>query len=170
MIFIALLLLVDIVIRYKEPSMQTVISSSRSTVSRAELERELELDLTGDKEGIDDAEDKDAEDISQLNESSTSTTSTTAAKVSPARTLDPTSSIDNHAELAARTCTTDENIFFLKTSKTGSQTLMAIMQRFGIRHNSTFFIGESMNGAMSQVHAPISGEKDCWIKSILIAN
>ena len=66
------------------------------------------------------------------------------------------------SELAARTCQTDENIFFLKTSKTGSQTLMAIMQRFGIRHNSTFFIGESMNGAMSQVHVPIS-EKDCWI-------
>ena len=39
---------------------------------------------------------------------------------------------------------------------------MAIMQRFGIRHNSTFFIGETMNGAMSQVHTPIS-ERDCWI-------
>jgi len=144
MIFIALLLLVDIVIRYKEPSMQNVISSSRSTVSRAELERELELDITGDEGGTPDRD--DAEDTSKPNESSTSTTSTTT-----------------EAELAARTCTTDENIFFLKTSKTGSQTLMAIMQRFGIRHNSTFFIGESKNGAMSQIHVPISGEKDCWI-------
>ena len=66
-------------------------------------------------------------------------------------------------ELAQRSCKAEENVFFLKTSKTGSQTLMAIMQRFGIRHDSSFFVGESMNGAMSQVHVPISAEKDCWI-------
>lgn len=65
--------------------------------------------------------------------------------------------------LRARTCQGDENIFFLKTSKTGSQTLMAIMQRFGIRHNSTFLLAENMNGALSQLHTPISQDRDCWV-------
>lgn len=151
-------------------------------MSRSELEKELELDVESAVEDAvtavtpdrADVENNEREDTSQPNESSTSTTSTTTSKSGPEPTLIPTTSTDNHAkpqpnsgsmkaELAARTCTTDENIFFLKTSKTGSQTLMAIMQRFGIRHNSTFFIGESMNGAMSQVHVPISGVKDCWI-------
>ena len=53
--------------------------------------------------------------------------------------------------------------FFLKTSKTGSQTMMAIMQRFGFRNNSTFFLAENMNGAMSQINLPLSRERDCWI-------
>lgn len=65
--------------------------------------------------------------------------------------------------LRARTCQGDENVFFLKTSKTGSQTLMAIMQRFGIRHNSTFLLAENMNGALSQLHTPISQDRDCWV-------
>ena len=41
--------------------------------------------------------------------------------------------------------------------------MMAIMQRFGIRNNSTFFLGENMNGGLSPLNYPISSEKDCWI-------
>ena len=37
--------------------------------------------------------------------------------------------------LETRQCESEKNVFFLKTSKTGSQTLMAIMQRFGIQNN-----------------------------------
>ena len=40
---------------------------------------------------------------------------------------------------------------------------MAIMQRFGIRHDSTFFLAENMNGALSQLQKPISSERDCWL-------
>jgi len=65
--------------------------------------------------------------------------------------------------LETRQCKPEKNVFFLKTSKTGSQTLMAIMQRFGIQNNLTFFLGESMNGAMSNLQIPISYERDCWI-------
>ena len=41
--------------------------------------------------------------------------------------------------------------------------MMAIMQRFGIRNNSTFFLGENMNGAMSNLQFPINPVNDCWI-------
>ena len=41
--------------------------------------------------------------------------------------------------------------------------MMAIMQRFGFRNNSTFFLAENMNGAMSQINLPLSRERDCWI-------
>ena len=79
---------------------------------------------------------------------------------SPKRKTEPNAAGD---WLRARTCQGDENVFFLKTSKTGSQTLMAIMQRFGIRHNSTFLLAENMNGALSQLHTPISQDRDCWV-------
>ena len=60
-------------------------------------------------------------------------------------------------------CKSEKNLFFLKTSKTGSQTTMAIMHRFGIRNNLTFLIGESPNGGLSPHQEPISYENDCWI-------
>ena len=66
-------------------------------------------------------------------------------------------------ELNHTSCKPEKNIFFLKTAKTGSQTMMAIMQRFGIRNNSTFLLGETANGALSVYRDPISSEKDCWI-------
>ena len=51
----------------------------------------------------------------------------------------------------------------IRFSFTFYQTLMAIMQRFGIRHDSTFFLAENMNGALSQLQKPISAERDCWL-------
>ena len=66
-------------------------------------------------------------------------------------------------KLQPETCQPAQNIFFLKTSKTGSQTMMAIMQRFGIRNNSTFLLSETPNGALSTFERPISIKKDCWI-------
>ena len=41
--------------------------------------------------------------------------------------------------------------------------MMAIMQRFGIRNDLSFFLAENMNGAMSQLQKPISFEGDCWL-------
>ena len=112
----------------------------------------------------------------------TTTTSTTTTSTTTVETAPPTESETPKLEpglpdtktetktdiaagdwLRARTCQGDENVFFLKTSKTGSQTLMAIMQRFGIRHNSTFLLAENMNGALSQLHTPISQDRDCWV-------
>ena len=60
---------------------------------------------------------------------------------------------------------TDEdpkNIFFLKTSKTGSTTLMSLFQRYGLRHNFTFLLGEN-NGGMAKNERPLNLEDDCWI-------
>ena len=34
-----------------------------------------------------------------------------------------------------------KNIFFLKTSKTGSTTMMSIFQRYGLRHEMNFLLG-----------------------------
>ena len=96
---------------------------------------------------------------------STVTESTPKNELEPGLPESPKSKTDISAGdwLRARTCQGDENVFFLKTSKTGSQTLMAIMQRFGIRHNSTFLLAENMNGALSQLHTPISQDRDCWV-------
>ena len=43
-------------------------------------------------------------------------------------------------------CEKIEKIYFLKTAKTGGQTLMSIIQRFGVRHNSSFLIGANEIG------------------------
>jgi len=52
------------------------------------------------------------------------------------------------------------DIEFLPKKKTAS---MAIMQRFGIRNNLTFLIGETTNGRLSLHQDPVSYERDCWI-------
>ena len=40
-----------------------------------------------------------------------------------------------------RKCEAVKNLFFLKTSKTGSQTLMGIIHRFGIKYGLSFLLG-----------------------------
>ena len=55
-----------------------------------------------------------------------------------------------------------KNIFFLKTSKTGSTTLMSLFQRYGLRYKMKFLLGEN-NGGMARNDRPINLEDDCWI-------
>ena len=37
--------------------------------------------------------------------------------------------------------TEPKNIFFLKTSKTGSTTMMSVFQRYGLKHRMNFLLG-----------------------------
>ena len=45
-----------------------------------------------------------------------------------------------------RKCEAVKNLFFLKTSKTGSQTLMGIIHRFGLKYGLSFLLGRVHNG------------------------
>ena len=44
------------------------------------------------------------------------------------------------------TCDPVKNIFFLKSSKTGGTTVMSILQRYGMRNNLDFLMGENHGG------------------------
>ena len=44
------------------------------------------------------------------------------------------------------TCEPVKNIFFLKSSKTGGTTVMSILQRYGMRNNLDFLMGENHGG------------------------
>lgn len=59
-------------------------------------------------------------------------------------------------------CHRVENIFFLKSSKTGSTTMMSIMQRIGLSYDMNFLMGEN-HGGMAVNNRPFNLEKDCWI-------
>ena len=59
-------------------------------------------------------------------------------------------------------CHRAENIFFLKSSKTGSTTMMSIMQRIGLHYDMNFLMGEN-HGGMAVNNRPFNLEKDCWI-------
>ena len=79
-----------------------------------------------------------------------------------------------------------KSIFFLKTSKTGSTTLMSIFQRYGLKYSLSFLLGQECfrhfmgllsilwrqrafwkqsknNGGMARNDRPINLEEDCWI-------
>merc|ERR1719238_1862725 len=58
--------------------------------------------------------------------------------------------------------TEPKNIFFLKTSKTGSTTMMSVFQRYGLKHGMNFLLGEN-NGGMARNERPLNLENDCWI-------
>jgi hypothetical protein len=59
-------------------------------------------------------------------------------------------------------CQIQKNIFFLKSSKTGSTTMMSIFQRFGLHYDSRFLMGEN-HGGMAVNNRPFNLEQDCWI-------
>ena len=44
------------------------------------------------------------------------------------------------------TCEPVKNIFFLKSSKTGGTTVMSILQRYGMRNDLDFLMGENHGG------------------------
>ena len=44
------------------------------------------------------------------------------------------------------TCKPVKNIFFLKSSKTGGTTVMSILQRYGMRNDLDFLMGENHGG------------------------
>ena len=43
-------------------------------------------------------------------------------------------------------CKPVKNIFFLKSSKTGGTTVMSILQRYGMRNDLDFLMGENHGG------------------------
>jgi len=55
----------------------------------------------------------------------------------------------------------DQNLFFLKSSKTGGTTVLSILQRFGMHYGLDFLIGEGTAGLYHNAR-PFSLE-DCWI-------
>jgi len=59
-------------------------------------------------------------------------------------------------------CKIQKDIFFLKSSKTGSTTMMSIFQRFGLKYNSRFLMGEN-RGGMAVNSRPVNLESDCWL-------
>ena len=56
-----------------------------------------------------------------------------------------------------RKCEAVKNLFFLKTSKTGSQTLMGIIHRFGIKYGLSFLLG-----GFSKIDI-LSDQSEAWI-------
>lgn len=77
-------------------------------------------------------------------------------------TLEEEELIVSGASMSASNLTEPKNIFFLKTSKTGSTTMMSIVQRYGLKHNMSFLLGEN-NGGMAHNERPLNLEDDCWI-------
>ena len=89
-----------------------------------------------------------------------------------------------------RKCEAVKNLFFLKTSKTGSQTLMGIIHRFGIKYGLSFLLGgfsqidiqsevwifwkplkgESNNGAVANLQRPLTRGSAQNFLEILMAN
>ena len=55
----------------------------------------------------------------------------------------------------------EQNLFFLKSSKTGGTTVLSILQRFGMHYGLDFLIGEGTAGLYHNAR-PFSLE-DCWI-------
>ena len=45
-----------------------------------------------------------------------------------------------------QSCEPVKNIFFLKSSKTGGTTVMSILQRYGMRNDLDFLMGENHGG------------------------
>jgi len=83
-------------------------------------------------------------------------------------TPDELEAILKNAKLPTKTrseldsCQMSENIFFLKSSKTGSTTMMSIMQRIGLHYEANFLLGEN-RGGMAVNNRPFNLEKDCWL-------
>ena len=50
------------------------------------------------------------------------------------------------AAISNETCNLVNNIFFLKSSKTGGTTVMSILQRYGMQNNLDFLMGENHGG------------------------